>query len=91
MHQGNIIALSPSLTHSGQRRIVLGHGGAVAWAVTRATVCFALRTPEEQGLWALTRLLVQGGLSDRRVVWGVTAATALVWLARAAGVIYDEV
>jgi hypothetical protein len=45
---------------------------------------FDLKTPEEQGMMALTRLLVPVALSDMRLVLGVTEETVLAWRRRAA-------
>jgi IS1 family transposase len=53
-------------------------------AETRATVFFALRPSEEQVLMALKRLLVRGDLAGIGFVLGVTEATVLSWLQRAA-------
>jgi len=47
-------------------------------------VFFDLRTPEDKGIMALKRLLVKVALSDMGFVLGVTEATVLEWLRRAA-------
>src|SRR4029077_17202983 len=51
---------------------------------TRDTVFFALRTPEDKVIMALKMLLVKVALSDTGFVLGVTEATVLEWLRRAA-------
>jgi hypothetical protein len=64
LNQGNISAISTSLTQSGKRRLFLCHVCAVAFSETRDTVFFALRTHEEKVMLALKLLLVKVGLSD---------------------------
>jgi hypothetical protein len=84
MHRGNSSALAPYLTPSGTRRLCRCHACAVTCSATRATVCFALRTPEDKGIMARKRLLGTVGLADLGVVLGVTEEPGLVWLQCAA-------
>ena len=84
MNRGNISAISTYLTQSGKRRIFLCHVCAATFSETRDTVFFDLRTPEEKVMMALKMLLVKVGLSDIGFVLGVTEATVLMWLERAA-------
>jgi len=84
MHQGNVSALSPSMTHSGKRRIVRWTRGTMGCSETRDTVCFDLRTSEEKVMMALKRLVGKVDLAGIRFVLGVTEETVLTWLARAA-------
>jgi IS1 family transposase len=77
-------AISTSLTHSGKRRILLCRACDTMFSETRDTVFFDLRTPEEQVMMARKMLLVKVGLTDIGFVLGVTEATVLMWLERAA-------
>ena len=84
MHRGNVSAIAPYRTQSGPRRLFCCSQWARPFSATRATVFFDLRTPAEQGMMALKRLLVNVALSDSSFVLGVTEATVLAWLRRAA-------
>lgn len=84
MNRGNISAISTYLTQSGKRRIFLCNACETTFSETRDTVFFDLRTPEEKVMMALKMLLVKVGLSDIGFVLGVTEATVLMWLERAA-------
>ena len=84
MNRGNMSALSTYLTQSGKRRIFLCNACEGTFSATRDTVFFDLRTPEEKDMRALKMLLVKVGLSDIGFVLGVTEATVLMWLERAA-------
>jgi IS1 family transposase/transposase-like protein len=84
MNRGNISAISTYLTQSGKRRIFLCNACETTFSETRATVFFALRTPEEKVMMALKMLRVKVGLSAIGFVLGVTEATVLMWLERAA-------
>ena len=77
-------AIATSLTQSGKRRIFRCGACEKPFSETRATVFFDLRTPEEQVIMALKMLLVKVALSDIGFVLGVTEATVLAWLRRAA-------
>jgi transposase-like protein len=84
INRGNMSAISTSLTQSGKRRIFLCNACETTFSETRDTVFFDLRPPEEQVMMALKMLLVKGGLTDIGFVVGVTEATVLMWLERAA-------
>jgi hypothetical protein len=77
-------AISPYLTQSGKQRIFCCSTCERPFSETRDTVFFDLRTPEEKVMMALKMLLVKVALSDISFVLGVTAATVLEWLRRAA-------
>lgn len=84
MHRGNISAVSTSMPQSGKRRIFRCSECERPFSETRDTVFFDLRTPEEQVIMALKRLLVKVALGDIGFVLGVTEETVLAWLRRAA-------
>jgi len=84
LNRGNVSAISTYLTQSGKRRILRCQDGKHTFSETRATVFFDLRTAEEKVMMALQRLLVKVALSDIGFVLGVTEATVLEWLRRAA-------
>jgi len=84
MNRGNISAISTYLTQSGKRRIFLCSTCERPFSETRDTVFFDLKTPEEKIIMALKMLLVKVALSDIGFVLGVTEATVLEWLRRAA-------
>jgi IS1 family transposase len=84
MHRGNVSAISTYLPPSGKRRLFLCSQCQRPFSETRDTVFFALKTPEEQIIMALKMLLVKVALSDIGFVLGVTEATVLEWLRRAA-------
>src|SRR5438105_7809370 len=84
MPQGNVSALATSRTHSGTRRLWRCRTGATHCAETRATGFCELRPSAEQGLRARKRLRVRGARTGLGLVLGVTAATGLAWLRRAA-------
>lgn len=84
MHRGNVSAISTYLTQSGKRRIFLCSQCKRPFSETRDTVFFDLKTPEEKIIMALKMLLVKVALSDIGFVLGVTEATVLEWLRRAA-------
>jgi IS1 family transposase/transposase-like protein len=84
INRGNIRAISTYLTASGKRRIFQCQTCGQTFSETRDTVFFDLRTPEEKVMLALKMLLVRVGLSDIGFVLGVTEATVLEWLERAA-------
>jgi transposase-like protein len=84
MHRGNVSAISPYLTQSGKRRIFLCSKWKRPFSETRDTVFVDLQTPEEQVRMALKMLLGKVALSDIGFVLGVTEATVLEWLRRAA-------
>src|SRR6195256_4662421 len=84
MQQGNVSAIATSLTQSGKRRIFRCHTWESPCAETRATVFFDLRTSEEKVMMALKMLLVRVDLAGIGCVLGVTEATVLAWLKRAA-------
>jgi transposase-like protein len=84
MHRGNIRAISTYLTQSGKRHIFRCSKCEGTFSETRDTVFFDLRPPEEKGMMALKMLLVKVGLADMGCVLGVTEATVLMWLERAA-------
>jgi IS1 family transposase len=84
INRGNMSAMATSLTQSGKRRIFRCGACEKPFSETRDTVFFDLRTPEEQVIMALKMLLVTVALSDIGFVLGVTEATVLAWLRRAA-------
>jgi IS1 family transposase len=84
MHKGNVSAISTSMTHSGKRRILRCTQCKRCFAETRDTVFFDLRTSEEKVMMALKMLLVRVDLAGIGFVLGVTEATVLAWLRRAA-------
>jgi IS1 family transposase/transposase-like protein len=84
MNRGNISAISTYLSQSGKRRIFRCSKCEGTFAETRDTVFFDLRSPEEKVIMALKMLLVKVALSDIGFVLGVTEATVLEWLRRAA-------
>src|SRR5215468_5445877 len=84
INRGNVSAISTYLTQSGKRRIFRCSACEQPFSETRDTVFFDLRTPEDKVIMALKRLLVKVALSDMGFVLGVTEATVLEWLRRAA-------
>ena len=84
INRGTIRALSIDLPQSGTRRSCRCGKCAGAFSETRDTVCFALRTPEEQGMMALKMRLVKVALSAMGFVLGGTEATVLAGLGSAA-------
>jgi IS1 family transposase len=84
INRGNVRALSPYQTQSGKRRILQCKHCERSFAETRDTVFFDLRTPEEQVLMALKRLVVKVELAGSSFVWGVTEETTWEGLRRAA-------
>ena len=84
INRGNISAISTYLTQSGKRRIFRCGACEKPFSETRDTVFFDLRTPEDKVIMALKMLLVKVALSDIGFVLGVTEATVLEWLRRAA-------
>ena len=84
INRGNMSAISTYLTPSGQRRIFRCSACEQPFSETRDTVFFDLRTPEDKVIMALKMLLVKVALSDIGFVLGVTEATVLEWLRRAA-------
>ena len=84
MQQGNVSAIATYLTQSGKRRIFRCHPCATHFAETRETVFFDLRTSEAKVMMALKMLLVHVDLAGIGFVLGVTEATVLAWLRRAA-------
>ena len=84
INRGNISAIATYLTQRGKRRIFRCGACEKPFSETPDTVFFDLRTPEEQVLMALKMLLVTVALSDIGLVLGVTEATVLAWLRRAA-------
>src|SRR5215468_7924640 len=84
MQQGNVSAIATYLTQSGKRRIFRCHTCEAPFSETRETVFFDLRTSEEKVMMALKMLLVRVDLAGIGFVLGVTEATVLVWLRRAA-------
>src|SRR5215468_8309531 len=84
MHQGNVSAIATYLTQSGKRRIFRCRTCATHFAETRETVLFDLRTSEDKVVMALKMLLVRVDLAGIGFVLGVTEATVLAWLRRAA-------
>jgi hypothetical protein len=84
MPQGNVSAIATYLTHSGTRRVFRCHTCATHFAETREPVFFDLRTSEDKGMMARKMLLVRVDLAGIGFVLGVTEATVLAWLRRAA-------
>ena len=84
MQQGNVSAIATYLTHSGKRRIFRCRTCETPFSETRETVFFDLRTSEEKIMMALKMLLVRVDLAGIGFVLGVTEATVLAWLRRAA-------
>jgi transposase-like protein len=84
MQQGNGSAIATYLTQSGKRRIFCCHTCATHFSETRETVFFDLRTSEEKVMMALKMLLVHVDLTGIGFVLGVTEATVVAWLKRAA-------
>jgi IS1 family transposase/transposase-like protein len=84
MQQGNVSAIATYLTQSGKRRIFRCHSCELPFSETRETVFFDLRTSEEKVMMALKMLLVRVDLAGIGFVLGVTEATVLAWLKRAA-------
>ena len=84
MQQGNVSAIATYLTQSGKRRIFRCHTCELPFSETRETVFFDLRTSEEKVMMALKMLLVRVDLAGIGFVLGVTEATVLAWLKRAA-------
>jgi IS1 family transposase len=84
MQQGNVSAIATSLPQSGKRRVFRCHTCATHFAETRETVFFDLRPAEEKVMMALKMLLVRVDLAGIGCVLGVTEATVLAWLRRAA-------
>ena len=84
MNRGNVSAISTSLPQSGKRRLFLCSKCKRPFSETRGTVFFDLKTPEEKVMMALKMLLVKVTLSGIGFVLGVTEATVLEWLRRAA-------
>src|SRR5207244_3013123 len=81
---GNVSAIATYLTQCGKRRIFRCHTCATHFAETRETVFFDLRTSEEKVIMALKMLLVRVDLAGIGFLLGVTEATVLAWLRRAA-------
>jgi len=79
-----VSAIATYLTQSGKRRIFRCHTCETHFSETRATVFFDLRTSEEKVMMALKMLLVRVDLAGIGFVLGVTEATVLAWLRRAA-------
>jgi IS1 family transposase len=79
-----VSAIATSLTHSGKRRLFRCRTCATHFAETRETVFFDLRPSEEKVIMALKMLLVRVALAGIGFVLGVTEATVLDWLRRAA-------
>jgi transposase-like protein len=84
LQQGNVSAIATYLTQSGKRRIFRCHTCETPFSETRETVFFDLRTSEDKVMMALTMLLVRVDLAGIGFVLGVTEATVLGWLRRAA-------
>lgn len=84
INRGNISAIATDLTQSGKRRIFRCHVCQTTFSETRETVFFDLKTPEEKVMMALTMILVKVDLAGISFVLGVTEATVLEWLRRAA-------
>ena len=77
-------AIATYLTQSGKRRIFRCRTCETPFSETRETVFFDLRTSEEKIMMALKMLLVRVDLAGIGFVLGVTEATVLAWLRRAA-------
>ena len=84
MPQGNVSAIATYLTQSGKRRSFRCHTCETPFSETRETVFFDLRTSEEKIMMALKMLLLRVDLAGIGFVLGVTEATVLAWLRRAA-------
>src|SRR5262245_58361707 len=84
LNRGTMSAISTDRTQSGKRRIFRCRKCERPFSETRDTVFFDLRSPEDNVLMALKMLLVKVALSDIGLVLGVTEATVLEWLRRAA-------
>src|SRR5437588_4228900 len=84
MNRGNMSAIATYLTQSGKRRIFLCSKCERTLSETGDTGFVDLKTPEEKIIMALKMLLVKVALSDIGFVLGVTEATVLEWLRRAA-------
>jgi hypothetical protein len=84
INRGTIRAISTYLTQSGKRRIFQCTKCGTPFSETRDTVFFDLKTPEEKVMMALKMRLVKVDLAGSALVLGVTAATVLAWLQRAA-------
>jgi transposase-like protein len=82
--RSNVSAIVTYLTQSGKRRILRCHTCATHFSETRATVFFDLRTSAEKIMMAFKMLLVRVDLAGIGFVLGVTKATVLAWLRRAA-------
>ena len=83
INRGNISAIATYLTQREATYLPVC-ACEKPFSETPDTVFFDLRTPEEQVLMALKMLLVTVALSDIGLVLGVTEATVLAWLRRAA-------
>ena|SRR5215831_15918660 len=84
INRGNMSAIATYLTQSGKRRLFRCGPCAKPFSAPRATVFFALRTPEAKVLRALTMLRGTVALSDIGFGLGVREATVLEWRRRAA-------
>lgn len=84
INRGTVSAIATYLTQSGKRRLCRCGACEPPFSETRDTVFFDLRPPEEQVSMALKMLLVTVALSDIGFGLGVTEATVLAWLRRAA-------
>jgi IS1 family transposase/transposase-like protein len=84
MQQGNVSAIAPYLTQSGKRRIFRCHTCETPFSETRETGFFDLRTSEAKVMMALKMLLGRVDLAGIGFVLGVTEATVVAWLKRAA-------
>src|SRR5437764_4396254 len=84
IQQGTVSAIATYLTQSGKRRIFRCHTCETPFSETRETIFFDLRPSEEKVLMALKMLLVRVDLAGIGFVLGVTEATVLAWLRRAA-------
>src|SRR5438874_9339542 len=84
IQQGTVSAIATYLTQSGKRRIFRCHTCETPFSETRETIFFDLRTSEEKVMMALKMLLVRVDLAGIGFVLGVTEATVLAWLRRAA-------
>ena len=81
---GNVSALAPSLPHSGTRRLLRCQTCETQCSATRATVFCDLCTAEDNGMMALTMLLVRVDLAGSCCMRGMAAETGLSWRRRAA-------
>jgi hypothetical protein len=84
MPQGNVSALATYLTPSGKRRSLRCHTWATPFAETRETVFCDRRTSAAKVMRARKMLLVRVALAGIGFVRGVTEATVVAWLRRAA-------